>query len=62
MENTLKVKELIEQLKKVDENLPVFISGIGLNKSDSWEAELQLEEQTVEVQDGFCYINFSIYG
>jgi hypothetical protein len=41
MEKTLTVKELIEQLSKVDQNLPVYISGVGLTVNDSWDASFK---------------------
>ena len=59
---TLTVKELIEQLKKVDENLPVYISGVGVTAKDSWDAPLEFENDTVDVYDGKCRINISIVG
>jgi len=46
MEN-LTVKELIEQLKKFDENKEVQISAVGFSSKDSWDAPLILEELTV---------------
>lgn len=62
MEKTLKVKELIEQLKKVDENLPVYISGVGVTEKDSWDAPLEFENDTVDVYDGKCRILISLVG
>ena len=60
MEKTLIVRELIEQLKKVDQNLPVYISGVGINSTDSWDAPLEFENDTVDIHDGKCRINISI--
>lgn len=62
MENTLKVGELIEQLKKVDPNTPVVISGVGVNIYDSWDAPLTFGEATVDVYGETCRINFSAIG
>lgn len=64
MENikTLTVKQLVEQLLKVDQDLPLNISAVGFNSKDSWDAPLELEEHTVDVYKGICRINFSVIG
>ena len=62
MEDTLTVKELIEQLNKVDENLSVYISGVGITVNDSWNAPLEFGNNTVDVYDGKCRISFSAIG
>jgi hypothetical protein len=62
MEKTLTVKELIEQLSKVDQNLPVYISGVGLTVNDSWDAPLQFDNDTVDVYKGKCRIHMSTVG
>ncbi len=61
MENTksLTVKELVEQLLKVDQNLPVNVSSFGFGKNDGWDAPLELGESTLDVLGGICRINFS---
>lgn len=63
MENSkdLTVKELIEQLKKFDENKKVIISAVGFTSKDSWDAPLDLEELTVDEYNGIIRINFSLY-
>ena len=62
MEKTLTVKELIEQLSKVDQNLPVYVSGVGLTVNDSWDAPLQFDNDTVDVYKGKCRIHMSTVG
>jgi hypothetical protein len=62
MENTLTVKELIDQLSKVDQSLPVYISGVGLTVNDSWDAPLQFDKDTVDVYEGSCRIHMSTVG
>jgi hypothetical protein len=62
VEKTLTVKELIEQLSKVDQNLPVYISGVGLTVNDSWDAPLQFDNDTVDVYKGKCRIHMSTVG
>ncbi len=58
----LTVKELIEQLKKFDENKEVQISAVGFSSKDSWDAPLTLEELTVDEFKEIVRINFSLYG
>lgn len=55
-ENNLTVKELIEQLKKVDENLPVIVYVVGVTAKDSFSYPLEFEDDTVDVFDGKCRI------
>jgi hypothetical protein len=58
----LTVKELIEQLKKFDEDKEVQISAVGFSSKDSWDAPLILEELTVSEFKRIVRINFSLYG
>jgi hypothetical protein len=62
MKDTLSVKELIEQLKKVDENLPVIVSGVGFSEQDSWDALLEFGDLTVDVYNNQCRIKMSVFG
>ena len=62
MENTILVKELIEKLQKVDQNLPMCVSGVGITKDDSWNAPLEFKDDTVDVYNGICRINISSIG
>ncbi len=64
MENikSLTVKELVEQLLKVDQSLPVSVSAVGFGKNDSWDAPLELGEHTLDIYEGVCRINFSVIG
>ncbi len=61
MEERLTVKELIEQLRKFDENKEVQVGAVGFTPEDSWDAPLTLEELTVDEFKGIVRINFSIY-
>jgi hypothetical protein len=58
----LTVKELIEQLKKFDENKEVQIGAVGFSVSDSWDAPLTLGEFTVDEFKGVVRVNFALYG
>tara|TARA_R110000772_G_C13310268_1_gene440035 strand:+ start:313 stop:684 length:372 start_codon:yes stop_codon:yes gene_type:complete len=60
--NTLTNKQLIEQLQRFDGDKPVNISAVGFNTTDSWDAPLQLEEDTVDEHNNIIRINFSLYG
>lgn len=59
--DTITVKQLIEQLQKVDANLPVFISNVSLeiNNNGSWDAPLIFKEESVDVYKGKCRIHFT---
>jgi hypothetical protein len=59
MEDTLTVRELVELLQQVDQNLPVYISGLGVTLDDSWLSPLIYDLDTVDVYDNFCRINIS---
>lgn len=58
----LTVKELIEQLKLVDQDKEVYVGGVGVSSKDSWDAPLTLQEFTVDEWNGYVRINFSLYG
>jgi hypothetical protein len=60
MKETITVKQLIEQLKKVDENLLVYISNVGLATNDSWDAPLIFKNESVDVFNGKCRIHFTL--
>ena len=59
---SLTVKELIEQLQKFDCDKEVNISAVGFNSTDSWDAQLQFEDETVDEYNNIVRINFSVYG
>ena len=59
MEDTLTVRELIEQLQKVDESLPVYVVGLGITEDDSWTAPLEFDYDTVDDINGKCVIRIS---
>ncbi|MBP8113855.1 MAG: hypothetical protein KAY50_00790 [Chitinophagaceae bacterium] len=61
MDDTITVKELIRQLQKFDENKEVYISMVGLNASESWDAKLPFGDITVDDHAGHVRINFSHY-
>ena len=57
---TISVKELIEQLQKIDENLPVVISVVGFSAKDSFDSfdyPLEFGKKTVDVYQEKCRIN-----
>ena len=55
--DTISVKELIEQLQKIDENIPVVISVVGFSAKDSFDYPLEFGNKTVDVFQGKCRIN-----
>lgn len=57
----LTVKELIEQLKKFDEDKEVQVSAVGFSVKDSWDAPLTLGDLTVDEFKGIVRINFPLY-
>lgn len=57
--NTLSVKQLIEQLNKIDGDLPVYISNVGITENSSWDSPLEFGEDTVTTQEGVCRIHSS---
>lgn len=61
-ESAITVKQLIDQLSNLDPDLPVYLSGVGVNEGDSWDAPLNLGEVTVDENDDKCRISFSTIG
>lgn len=60
MENTLTVKQLIEQLSKFDLDKPVFLYSVGITADLSLEIPLAFENDTVDMQGDKVNINFTI--
>ncbi len=58
MENTITVRELIEQLLKQDVDSKVVVSSVGFNSSDSYDYSLDLENLVVDNYNGVVRINF----
>lgn len=58
---SLTVKELIEQLSKVDKNKEVMLSHVGISASDSYDLPLIFSELTVDETHEIVRINFSKY-
>lgn len=61
MINTITVAELISQLSKFDGEMPVVVSAVGFNASDSWDAALELSTATISENEGVIRINFGLY-
>lgn len=59
---SLTVKELIEQLKKFDENKEVYVGAVGFSSKDSWDSPLDLAELTVDEFNGVVRVNFGLFG
>lgn len=57
--DSLTVEELIEQLSKFDKTKKVVVSHVGISKFDSWDANLELEEDTVDEHENIVRINFT---
>ena len=58
---SLTVKELIEQLSKVDKDKEVMLSHVGISASDSYDLPLIFSELTVDETHEIVRINFSKY-
>ena len=54
---TITVKQLMEQLKNVDENLPVIVYVVGITSKDSFAYPLEFGEDTVDVFENKCRIS-----
>ena len=60
-QESLTVKELIEQLQRFDENKEVQVGAVGFSPKDSWDAPLTFGDLTVDELKGIVRINFTLY-
>lgn len=56
---TITVKELISQLQKVNQDLPVFISMIGFTSKDSYDYPLEFKNESISEYNNMCRINIT---